>query len=270
MKFAPAIAGLLLTVVCVNGTEVVPPVPFAVGEKLSYRVSWGPLPLGAASLEVRGIETVAGRPCYHLVAEVHTTGPGRWLCRFDCTGESWLDLQNLATLRHRNQTTEGQRTTTEETLFDYAQHVATTTNLTTGTAQFCRLDRPAMDVISALYAVRVRPLQPGVLETLTVNASATNYIVSFRPDQPQTMELRSVGSVPAWRVEPQPTLKLVSGNKGRLWIWVSADARRLPLLAVTEMKLGNGRMVLTNIEPGTPPTVTKVAAVVNNQPTATH
>jgi hypothetical protein len=260
MKFASTMAGVLLTVIGVNGAELVAPAPFAVGEKLHYRVVWGPLTVGAASLEVRGLETVNGRLCYHFVAEAHTTGPGRLLYRFDTTAESWTDMHDLSTLRHRNQTTEGKRTTTEEILFDYDRHVATTTNLTTGTARTCRLDGPTVDVIGALYAVRSRPLLQGVLQRLTVNASATNYNVSFRPDQPQTMELRPVGIVPALRVEPQPTLKLIAGAQGRLWFWVSADARRLPLIAVTEIKIGSGRMVLTKIETSPPPATNQLAA----------
>jgi len=236
--------------------------PFAVGEKLSYRALWGFIPVGEASLEVRNIETVAGRPCYRLVAEAHTTGAGRLLYRFDSVVESWLDVATAATYRHRNQTTEGKTSYTEETVFDYAAQTAITSNLTAGTVQSCRLDGPALDVISALYTARTRPMRPGLPQSLLIHASATNYVVSFKPEGPTTLDVRPVGAVPAVRIEPLPTLKFVARHRGRLWFWISNDERRLPLLAVTNTKLGTARLVLTRIETSPPAPPRKLAAAI--------
>ncbi len=62
--------------------------PFQVGERLHYRIFWGPVVIGEASLEVRDIEQVDGHDCYHLVAEARTVGVGRLFLKLDSATES--------------------------------------------------------------------------------------------------------------------------------------------------------------------------------------
>ena len=55
--------------------------------------------------------------------------------------------------------------------------------------------------------------------------------------------------MPALRIEPNPTLNIVAASGGRMWVWFSDDARKLPLMMVTETSFGNIKFVLTGIEP---------------------
>lgn len=72
-------------------------VPFGVGERVSYRVAWGPL-RGSASSEVLRVDTVRGRPAYHLSFRV--TGGAIGL-RVNDHQESWLDVGQLYSHRFR-------------------------------------------------------------------------------------------------------------------------------------------------------------------------
>ena len=45
-------------------------VPYAVGEALTYRATFGGIPAGTARMRVDGIELVRGRPAYHVVFTV--------------------------------------------------------------------------------------------------------------------------------------------------------------------------------------------------------
>src|SRR5689334_17851460 len=42
-------------------------VPYAVGEELTYKAAFGGLPAGTARMRVEGVETIRGRPTYHVV-----------------------------------------------------------------------------------------------------------------------------------------------------------------------------------------------------------
>ena len=75
------------------------------------------------------------------------------------------------------------------------------------------------------------------------------------------MWVRPVGDIQALRIEPTPTLNIVSANNGRMWFWISDDARHLPLLVSSELKLGNAKLVLFSITPGKP------APATTNKPT---
>ena len=223
-------------------------VPFRVGEKLTYQIFWGPFIGGRASLAVQGIEPVDGHDCYHLVAEAGTTGLADMLFHVKSVAESWLDVQELCTRRTRDDRTEGKRRYKSETIFDYEHQQATLTELPRNKKTITRLDHPVVDVISSLYYARTRPLALARKQVVLINAEGANYSVSFTPDRRKTIWLRPLGDIAALRIEPNPTLAIVAANKGRMYFWVSDDYRKLPLLVVTDLRLGTAKLVLLKIE----------------------
>jgi hypothetical protein len=219
-------------------------VPFGVGEKLTYQIFWGPFVVGRATLEVAGIEPVDGHDCYHLVAKAKTSGLAELLFPVDSLAESWLDRDGLFARRYTEDRTEGKHHRSGETHFDYARNETVITNRINGKAKHLPLNEPVQDVISSLYTVRTKKLMLDSEQSFTINAGTTNYNVTIRPDQRKLVWVRPIGDVPALRIEPTPTLSIVSANKGRMWFWMSDDARRLPLLVNSELKLGTAKLVL--------------------------
>ena len=231
--------------------RISPRVPFHVGEKLTYQIFWGPFVVGRASLEVAGIEKVDGHDCYHLVAKAKTSGLAELLFPVDSTAESWLDCQELCTRRYRQNRSEGKHVTNDETHYDYDHMVAITRN-TKGREKRVAFNQPVQDVISSLYFVRAQRLMLDAEQTFLLNAGATNYVVTLRPDERKELWLRPVGNIQALRIEPTPTLRIVAANNGRMWFWVSDDERRLPLLVNSELKFGSAKLVLYSINAGQP------------------
>jgi hypothetical protein len=247
-----AIAGILLVTAgptWANGGENF---PFHVGEKLTYQIYWGPLVVGRASLEVQGIEKVDGHDCYHLVAQAKTAGLINLLYPVDSKTESWLDVEGLFSRKFRQDRSEGKSRRHDETSYDYARNEAVVTNLTSRQARRFPLDRPVQDVISSLYYMRAQVLKLDDKKTFVITTGDTNTTISIRPDQRKLIWVRPTGDVPALRVEPNPTLKVVASNKGRLWFWVSDDHRRLPLILATDMTIGNAKLVLYKMEASNP------------------
>jgi len=229
-------------------------VPFSVGEKLTYQIFWGPFVVGRATLEVAGIEPMDGHNCYHLVAKAKTSGLIDLLFPVDSTAESWLDCDGLFTRRYTEVRTEGAHHRTGEAHYDYARKETTIINRLNGHAKHYPLDQPVQDVISSIYVVRTRNLMLDAEQTFTINAASTNYTVTVRPDQRKAVWVRALGDTQALRIEPTPTLTIVSANRGRMWFWMSDDARHLPLLVDSEIKLGSAKLVLFSIGTGkTPP-----------------
>jgi hypothetical protein len=252
VKTIRIIAVMLLAAVATCPADGAESHPFQVGEKLSYQIFWGPFVVGRATLEVRGIEAVDGHDCYHLVATAKTTGFADLLFPVDSRTESWLDVQGLFTRKYRQTRREGDHRRHDETTYDYERNVAITKNFIKGKNKRSRIDQPVLDPISSLYYVRTRPLLLDAEQRFVVNASQTNYVVHVSPDQRKTIWLRPVGNVPALRLEPKPTLKIVSSNKGRMWFWVSDDARHLPLLVASDLQIGSAKLVLAKIESAKP------------------
>ena len=120
-------------------------VPFSVGEELTYKASFGGIPAGTARMRVAGIEMVRGRPAYHVVFTIDGGVP---LFRVRDRYESWIDVQTLASLRHRQQISEGRykRTTTYEIYPERGTYEE-------GDSVFASVSHP-LDDGSFIYAIR--------------------------------------------------------------------------------------------------------------------
>lgn len=223
--------------------------PFRVGEKLTYLIYWGPFVAGKATLEVAGIDAVASNECYHLVVRVNTTGFADMLFHVENRIESWLDVDELCTRRYRQDRTEGRHHRFDDSFYDYASKQILMTNLVNGKHASYPLDAPAQDLISCLYYVRTTPLQLDVAEKFPIVLGKNHYDVTIKPDERKSLSFRPTGTIQALRLEPTPTISVVSANKGRMWFWVSDDPRKLLLLITSEMKIGSARFVLSQIEP---------------------
>ena len=247
MKFA--LMWLMLAVT----TAVVAAPPFGVGEKLTYEIRWGPLVAGQATLTVTGLEPLDGQVCYHLVGAAQTTGFVDLLYHVDSKIESWLDATGFFTHRFSQNRREGKSYHAEDSRYDYAAGQITTTNLINGGLKTTTVTGHEQDLLSAFYFLRTQPLQLNHDNHFPVDLTGKHYDVAACPDQRKILYFRPTGDIMALRIEPNPTLNIVAATGGKMWFWVSDDARKLPLMMVAKMKFGSIRLVLAGIEPTTLP-----------------
>ena len=235
---------VMLTAWSANATE---PVPFRVGEKLTYDILWGPFVAGHATLTVAGIEPVDGQACYHIVGQAQTSGFVDLLYHVESKIETWLDTTGFFTRRFCQTRREGKHRGADDSRYDYIAGQVVTTNLVNGQLSTVALPGPEQDVLSVFYFLRTQPLLLNHDRRLPVNLTGQHYDVAVRPDQRKTLYFRPTGDIPALRIEPKPTLNIVAAGGGRMWFWISDDARRLPLMLVTEIKFGTIKLVLTGM-----------------------
>ena len=202
-----------------------PTVPFVVGEELTYKATYGKIPAGTARMRVDCIETVRGRPAYHLV---FTIDGGIPFFRVHDRYESWVDVETLSSLRHRQQVSEGhyKRTTTYEI---YPERAAYQKN---GDSLAPSVSNP-LDDGSFIYAVRAAAVKVG--ET----REEDRY---FRPDRNPVVFAglrKETVSVPAGTyttvvVAPTIRTKGMFAEGGEAQVWFSDDDRRVPVQLKTK------------------------------------
>jgi hypothetical protein len=210
-----------LRVVQAAGTTVsVASVPYAVGEELTYRATFSGIPAGTARMRVDGIELVRGRPAYHVVFSVDGGVP---LYRVHDRYESWIDVETLASLRHRQQISEGRyhRTTSYEIYPERAEYQKQ------GDSVRASVSNP-LDDGSFIYAVRTAGVNVG--ETRSDNRY-------FRPDKNPVVltGLRrdtvrvGAGTFPATVVRPTIRTSGIFSDDGQAQVWFTDDANRYPV-----------------------------------------
>jgi Protein of unknown function (DUF3108) len=100
----------LLSVAAVSGALALPttaqdtasltdraPVPFLVGENLTYDVRFGAIKVGTARMRVMGIDSIRDRPAWHVRFSL---SGGTIFYKVDDVYESWMDVTTLNSLRY--------------------------------------------------------------------------------------------------------------------------------------------------------------------------
>ncbi|MFL5619312.1 MAG: DUF3108 domain-containing protein [Gemmatimonadaceae bacterium] len=195
-------------------------VPYGVGEELTYKATFGGIPAGTARMRVEGVEAVRGRPAYHVVFTIDGGVP---FFRVHDRYDSWIDVQSLASLRHRQQISEGRyrRTTNYEIYPERGTYEE-------GDSVYASVSHP-LDDGSFIYAVRSAGIRVG--ETRRDDRY-------FRPDRNPVVltglrqEAVSVGAGNFAATVVRPSIKAngIFSEHGEAQIWFSEDARRYPVL----------------------------------------
>ena len=231
-------------------------VPYAVGEELTYRATFGGIPAGTARMRVDGIELVRGRPAYHVVFTVDGGVP---LFRVHDRYESWIDVETLASLRHRQQISEGRykRTTSYEIYPERSEYQKE------GDSVRASVSNP-LDDGSFIYAVRTAGLRVG--ETRRDDRY-------FRPDRNPVVltglrqETVSVGAGTFATTVVKPTIRTsgIFSEDGQAHVWFTDDANRYPVQVKAKFAKFSLTLTLQSVKPGTPSSAlpTLIAQAVN-------
>jgi hypothetical protein len=225
-------------------------VPFSVGERLTYHIYWGPFHIGNCTMEVKGIVPLNGHPTYHIVTTVKVSGFLGIVSPVDDTLESFLDVEGLFSRQFVQIRREGRHNTEETLVFEPEAGRAFRIYHANNRPHEFPLDTFVQDTISSLYMLRTQPLELNRVIQMPIFAGTNVHMITITPDDAQQLHLRRVGIFQAVRIEPQPTLKFLQKNKGRMFLWYSDDENRYPLMLQTKLPLGSGRIILVKIENG--------------------
>jgi hypothetical protein len=222
----------------------VAPVPFAVGEELVYRATFGGIPAGTARMRVDGIEVVRGRAAYHVVFSIDGGIP---LFRVHDRYESWIDVETLASLRHRQQISEGRykRTTVYEIYPERAEYQKQ------GDSVRASVQNP-LDDGSFIYAVRAAGIRVG--ETRRDDRY-------FRPDKnpvvltgvrQETVEV-AAGKFATTVVKPSIRTSGIFSEDGQAHVWFTDDEQRYPVQVKAKFAKFSLTLTLQSVERGVHP-----------------
>jgi len=228
------------------------PVPFRMGEVLVYDVSWSSyVTAGTATVTVREKKPSYGSTAYYIVAEGRPTPLLSKLYTLYYKADTLLDAYTLLPHRGTVYSDEGGRRRTKVTQFNQA---ARTAAYQVQTATLVKKDlalQPfTQDVLSAIFVLRALALKQGSRIVVPVSDSGTTYAVTLSVGAAAAMR-KGTGILKAWRITP--TIVDARGKPTttrEMAIWISDDARRLPVKMTAEAAMGSFNITLREATPG--------------------
>lgn len=237
------------------------------GERLVYDVTWFGIRAGEGTLESRGIVSLNGQRAYHLVTTAQSAAVISKFYRVDDRNESYLAMDPMRALLFEKHLREGRYRHSSRTVFDHAKGVATFRYLdfTHVPKEITRLEEAerygkyvnqefsltpgALDELSVLYFVRTLPLLANTTVTANVFASRKNWELEVKVLGRETLET-VLGRRETFRVEPLLKFEGIFQRKGRMVVWITDDAERVPVQMKSEIVIGSFVSTLIRREVG--------------------
>jgi hypothetical protein len=229
-----------------------PALPFAPGERLAFRMTYAHLLAGRAVIAVQpGVHE--GRPVYRLRLDVRSEGLFAWLFRYrvdDHTVATW-DPATGCSYGIEKHLREGRAARDQVVRIDPVTGTATVEDAKIAQKVF-QVGPCALDVFSAFFVARQRGLGRDGQLTVRVFDNGKLYDLPFRPIGYETLDLpRPLGRRLTQVAEPVvPPGSGLFTQEGRLLVWVTADARRIPVRVRSKVPVGS---VSGDLESYTPP-----------------
>lgn len=224
--------------------------PFGPGEKLSYDLFWTFIPAGSATLETLDVEQLEGRPALHFRALAQSAPFVDKFYKVRDSLEAWTDTGVTRALLYKKDQSEG----------DYVRHYLVRFDKNGNVAY--RYSKGALknaviipfgtfDPLSMLFLFRTKSLYVGMEFAAPVTdgekcVTGTAKVVrreriTTKAGQFDTFlvepDVRNIGGV--FRKSPDATLQ----------VWITDDARRIPVRVKSKVVVGHFSMELTGYEP---------------------
>jgi LysM repeat protein len=209
---------------------------FAAGEHLKFAIRYFSVLGGYATLAVEALEEYKDRPCFRLAAEAHSAFPFSNFYKVDDRMVSHFDAVDYFSWRFEKTVREGGYRETYTVDYRPLEHQALRTKAGETPTLFA-VPPFVQDVISAFYYFRLLDLKVGDRMAVPTQAGVKNYELVVEVLKRETVRVEA-GEFDCFLLKPHVKYDNVFQNKGEVLLWVTADARHLPVKIQSKIIIG--------------------------------
>jgi hypothetical protein len=230
---------------------------FQPGEKLTFSVQYGLISAGTATMSVSPeIRTREGVATWELLT---TARSGKVFSAFFKVNDrivSYMDTLNLHSVRFQKHLREGGYRKDLWIVFDQQKHLAHIDG-----KRVCEVEPHVQDILSSMYYVRTLDLEVGKSVYLPNHDNGKNYPLEIIVHKRERVTV-DAGTFDTLVLEPIVLGESLFQQKGRMKVWVTDDAIKMPVLMKTKIIVGAIAVVLTDFQLGGADTQAKPPAMV--------
>ena len=211
--------------------------PFEVGERLAYRVSWAQtLEAGTAELRVTSSGS-KGSGAYRLVLDARSASAAasEYRLQFQCS--SLFDPHRGVSREYRRSFRENGRTVRDRVVVNPAGKTGRYIDSRKQASQLA-IQLGTQDPVSAVYLVRSLGLKPGLRVIFPIVEGGEIYEADVKVTGSEMIST-ALGSFPTHRVEAALRRGGSLLRDRKMTFWFTSDARRIPVLALVSLPIGS-------------------------------
>ena len=217
-----------------------PFLPFGPGERLDYALKWTFITAGHATIEM--IADTADTTALQIRTRAYSTGLVDAFFTVRDSIYSTIDRQTLWPRRFEKHLREGSFRSDSIYTFDQEQCLVHSN----GNTVACSTQ--VHDILSAMYRARTFDLAVGDSVSVNVYEGGKLYSLDVAVLKQESITVEA-GTFDCLVVEPHLKSDAIFKQKGRLWIWLTNDSRRIPVLMKSAVAVGSIVAELVSYEP---------------------
>nr|WP_315254290.1 DUF3108 domain-containing protein [uncultured Flavobacterium sp.] len=231
---------IFLLVITTLGFDTQKEEAFASGEFFKFRVHYGLLNAGYATLEVKD-ETLSGQPVFHVVGKGFSTGMTKFFFEVEDVYESYIDKDTRNPYRYVRKINEGGYTKNQEGFFNQRTNRILVKDYKHKTEKAFDFPKNAQDILSSFYYLRNYPninkIKAG--ESVIIDMFFDGEITKFKLKFIGREDIKTkFGIVSTMIFRPLVQSGRIFKEEESLTIWISDDYNKIPLRIKASLLVG--------------------------------
>lgn len=216
--------------------------PFVAGERLSYDVSWADfIVAGELTIQTDNRRSFDGIDGYHVTAQAKSVGlVSGIVLKVNDVYDSFINAATLQPFRAEKRMRHGKKQSQSSVAIDQERRTA---RLASG--RTLEIPPETYDLAGLIFAIRGMDLTVGKSRTFTVLEDDKLYTIKVQPEAREKVTTRA-GSYDTVRVATSMARGRENDKLYNLRLFITNDARRLPVLITAEPSWGSVRVELTS------------------------
>jgi hypothetical protein len=214
---------------------------FNVGELFKFRIHYGVVNAGYATLEVKDA-VKDNKKVYHVVGKGYTTGMTKFFFRVEDLYESYFDRTTGKPYQYVRKIDEGGYTKNQEGFFNQANNTVLVKDYKNKKQRTISVTENVQDIVSTFYYLRNHPKvdKMNVGESITVDMFFDDEVVKFKLKFIGREDLKTkFGTVSTMIFRPMVQSGRVFKEEESLTVWISDDENKVPLRIKAELAVGS-------------------------------
>lgn len=213
---------------------------YKTGEYLQYRIHYGLLNAGFASLTVKNT-TYEGRPHFHVVGEGSSSGAVRAFYKVDDRYESYIDQSTNKPSKFVRNISEGGYTRDQIFTFDHDKNIVKIHDRKEQKISYKDFEGNIQDLLSAFYYLRnydTDKLKTGDYINLNIFMTDDTYKFRLKILGRETMNTK-FGKIKTLKIRPYVQSGRIFKESESVTMWVTDDDNHIPIQIKAELTVGS-------------------------------